>query len=131
MNSQHIQVGQLGEAVADKYLTEQGYILLERNYRQKWGEIDLIVQKDITVHFIEVKTVSYKAKADMLQLRNDGYRPEEHVTQAKYDRLARTIATWLQQERYKGHYQLDLVTVHLVPSEMYAQVAYYENIFLD
>ncbi|HMA78673.1 MAG TPA: YraN family protein [Candidatus Paceibacterota bacterium] len=131
MKAQHIQTGQIGEEVAWQFLSAQGFTLLERNHRQKWGEIDLIVLRDITVHFVEVKTVSHETKSAIKTSRQAGYRPEEQVTKGKHQRLARTIETWLAQEGYKGHYQLDLVTVHVVPHETYALVEYYENIVVD
>jgi putative endonuclease len=131
MNSRHIEVGKIGEEITWQFLAEQGFSLLEKNYRQKWGEIDLIVQRDITVHFVEVKTVSHETQAAIASAQKSGYRPEEQVTKGKYQRLARTIETWVAKEGYKGHYQLDLVTVHLVPQETYAQVEYYPNITVN
>ena len=89
------------------------------------------MQKDASVHFVEIKTVSHETKVKLEAEKRLGYRPEEQVTREKYQKLARTIDTWLQQENYKGHYQLDLVTVHLVPQETYAQVEYFENIVVD
>lgn len=131
MDFTHLNVGRIGEEIAWQFLSERGFALLERNYRQKWGEIDLITQVGMTVHFVEVKTVSHETRAAIDAIRRAGYRPEEQLTRAKYDRLARTIATWIAKEGYKGHYQLDLVTVHVVPHETYAQVEYYENIVID
>ncbi len=48
-------VGIQGEDMAAVYLEEQGYAVLERRYKTKFGEIDLIVEKDEVVCFVEVK----------------------------------------------------------------------------
>lgn len=47
--------GAWGEDLALRYLTRHGYTLVERNYRTRYGEIDLIVRKDDTLVFVEVK----------------------------------------------------------------------------
>ncbi len=49
-------LGQEGEDQAAKYLVRQGYKILERNYRTRVGEIDLIALHDGEVVFVEVKT---------------------------------------------------------------------------
>jgi putative endonuclease len=49
-------VGKTGEAVAVEYLLQRGYRILERNYRCRFGEIDLIARDGKTLTFIEVKT---------------------------------------------------------------------------
>lgn len=48
--------GRLGEDLAAKHLLNEGYAILERNFRNRFGEIDIIALKDSTVHFFEVKT---------------------------------------------------------------------------
>jgi putative endonuclease len=47
--------GAWGEDVALRYLTRRGYRLVERNYRTRRGEIDLIVRHEDTLVFVEVK----------------------------------------------------------------------------
>jgi len=49
-------VGKTGEEIAIQYLLQQGYQVLERNYRCRFGEIDVIAQDGRTLAFIEVKT---------------------------------------------------------------------------
>src|SRR5271170_7721572 len=49
-------LGSYGEFLARKYLQAQGYRILEENFKNKLGEIDLIVQDGQTICFVEVKT---------------------------------------------------------------------------
>ncbi len=49
------QTGVQGEEIAEKYLTEQGMLCLERRYREKAGEVDLIMLEGETLVFVEVK----------------------------------------------------------------------------
>lgn len=51
-------VGAIGEGEAAKYLQKKGYQILKRNFYTRFGEIDLIVQKDGVTVFVEVKTKS-------------------------------------------------------------------------
>lgn len=52
------KTGDLGEDIAERFLMKQGFVVVERNYLRKWGEIDIIVQKGGMIYFVEVKTVS-------------------------------------------------------------------------
>lgn len=49
-------LGSYGESLAKQYLLDQGYRVLEVNFRNKLGEIDLIAQDGKTICFVEVKT---------------------------------------------------------------------------
>ena len=52
------EFGALGEKLAAKYLKKNGYKILEKNYKNKLGEIDLIVRDGDEIVFVEVKTRS-------------------------------------------------------------------------
>lgn len=74
------KLGKLGEDVASEYLRRQGYTILERNFRARYGEIDIIVLKDNVVVFVEVKTRG-----------NDSFgTPEESVTPKKLREVIKT-----------------------------------------
>lgn len=51
------KIGDIGEELASMFLVKHGFEVIERNYRKKWGELDIIAAKDNLLHFIEVKTV--------------------------------------------------------------------------
>ena len=50
--------GSQGEAIAQKFLKDQGYKILATNFTCKIGEIDIIAQQKKTIVFVEVKTKS-------------------------------------------------------------------------
>jgi ribonuclease HII len=50
------QIGDSGETKACEYLEENGHIVIERNWKTKWCEIDIISQFEDTLYFVEVKT---------------------------------------------------------------------------
>ena len=56
MSEQRRMVGNAGEEAAVQYLLQRGYHILQRNYRCRFGEIDLIARDGATLAFIEVKT---------------------------------------------------------------------------
>jgi putative endonuclease len=80
-------LGRLGEDCAAAFLTDAGYRLLERNWRCSQGEIDLVVERDGEVVFVEVKTRS-----------GVGFgHPFEEITAEKLARLRRLAAAWCRQ----------------------------------
>ena len=126
-------VGQFGEALAARYLQDEGYEVLERNYWKKWGEIDIVAretgQAGKKVHFVEVKSVSYETKQALVQAVSHGtWRPEELVHRFKLHQIHKALETWLSERNYTGDWQIDVVTVRLVPRETFATVNLIENI---
>lgn len=55
-NMKNIRKGAAGEIFAASLLRNEGYRILARNYRTKFGEIDIIAEKNGCIHFVEVKT---------------------------------------------------------------------------
>lgn len=51
-------LGRFGEDVTVRYLKNRGYVIFKRNYRSRFGEIDIIAEKDNLLLFVEVKTRS-------------------------------------------------------------------------
>ena len=54
--SDFLRLGERGEALAWNFLRKQGYSLLEKNYRTRFGELDVIARKGGVLVFLEVKT---------------------------------------------------------------------------
>lgn len=127
----HLKVGALGERLAAKWLEDRGYKIVGRHYLKKWGEIDIIAEKAGIVRFVEVKSVSYETRRELEDRVSHGtHRPEENVHHSKLGRLRRAIETWVAEQSYKGEYQLDVVTVRMVPREKFAVVDMIEHVVL-
>jgi Holliday junction resolvase-like predicted endonuclease len=125
-------IGNQGELITAKYLTRQGFVVLEMNYLRKWGEIDVIVKRDATVHFVEVKTVSYETKIDLERAVLRGtWRPEENVHAFKRRKLARAISSWIAEHKWQGDFQIDVAAVRTVPRETYATIKIIPNIIIE
>ena len=137
--ARHNEIGIIGEDIAVKFLRERGYVILERNYLRKWGEIDIVTRETSgKVHFVEVKSVSYETKSDMdwalfgdSTVPHGTWRPEENVHKNKQERLKRAIQTWLLDNTYEGTFQIDIITVRVVPGEKYAKVHIIPNVVFE
>ncbi len=96
------QIGRQGEQLAVDFLEAQGCVIVARNWRCRFGEIDIIAERDRIIHFIEVKTRRGSAF---------GY-PEESVTSAKRQRWFRAIEYWLQFVAPQVRtYQADVISI--------------------
>lgn len=139
------KIGDLGESIAVKYLKNKGFSIIQRNYRKKYGEIDIVArgtkspakdkvshETDEVVHFIEVKSVSYETKR-MLDsaVSHETYRPEELVHNFKLNQIRKTAETWISENYWNGEVQVDVVAIHMVPREKYAVVRYIENVTIE
>ena len=58
MSEKRSLLGRKGEDLAASFLNQQGYRLLVRNYRQRYGEIDIIARDGACIAFVEVKTTT-------------------------------------------------------------------------
>lgn len=136
------RVGDLGERIAVKYLKNKGFLIVTRNYRKKYGEIDIVTRgtestnkskfSRETVHFVEVKSVSYETK-EMLDwaVSHETYRPEELVHSFKMNQIRKTAETWVTENHWSGEVQIDVVVVRMVTREKYAVVKHIENVIIE
>jgi len=117
------QLGKLGENLACEYLVKKGYKIIDCNFRQKWGELDIISKApDRTLVFVEVKTMTGSG--------GNGLQPEDQLTKSKLQKLKRTASL------YAGHnsklikddkgWQIDLIALTI--KEEKCVIRYYENI---
>lgn len=122
---QHI--GEIGEDIAVKHLVKHFFEILDRNYRKKWGEIDIVAKKDNILHFIEVKTVNVSPET-----KNGSYQPEENVHVWKRQRLARAIKTYLLEKKVSDEteWQVDIMAIFLDFKIRKAKIRLTENIIL-
>lgn len=107
METQKQIVGQLGEKIAKNYLIRKGYKIVDQNYRQTWGEIDIIAKKDKTWFFVEVKTMIKFGDSEQ------NLTPEDQMTQSKIKKLNRTLLSYLNHFHIDEEWQLDLIAIEI------------------
>ncbi len=116
------KIGEIGENVACMFLVKHNHKILDRNYRKKWGEIDIVCEKKNKLHFIEVKTVS----------RATEHLPEENVHYQKLKRLGRAIRTYLLEKEIEDEkeWQFDVMAVFLDFKTKKAKIRITEDVIL-
>lgn len=118
MKSRTKDLGKWGEKVASEYLAKAGYQVLERNARTEYGEIDLIVEREGTLVFVEVKTRRSSAY---------GY-PEEAITRLKIDHMIASAEAYLQTIMdFEGDWRIDVVAVEINELDNQPLITHFPN----
>ena len=113
--------GILGEEVASNFMIARGYRILERNYRCKGGEVDIIARdpQDKSLVFIEVKTrrsLSYGV-------------PQLAVTPFKQRQISKATLTWLSKNRlHDSNARFDVIAI-LLHTDGSHQIEHIKNAF--
>ncbi len=117
-------LGRYGELVAERYLLDHGFTIIDRNWRCRAGELDLVAREGTVLVFCEVKTRSSTAFGD----------PAEAVSNRKAVRLQGLAVQWLTDRRarvgaeYWPELRFDVVCV-LRPRQGAASVRHVRGAF--
>lgn len=107
-------LGQIGEQMAVRYLENNNYRILARNWMAGHGvhcvgEIDIVAQKGDEIHFVEVKCRS-----------NDGgtpdFSPEGAITPMKLEKIERSVEQYLLENCSSNKVFIDLVSINFPPN---------------
>lgn len=129
-------VGDEGEEIACEYLVKKGYKIMGRNYRIKFGEIDIIARKksklfrnllfggDKTIYFIEVKTITGS---------EENFFPEEKVDRRKQQKLRRLTEVWLEKNKFPQNQscQIDVIGIMINGVGERPEIRHFENVVED
>jgi putative endonuclease len=117
MPTKRQSLGAWGETLALKFLTRRGDILITRNYRTRYGELDLVTRRGDAIVFTEVKT-----------RRTDAYGlPETAVTESKQRRLVESALTYLAAHpEHDGDWQIDVIAVRPAAG-LAPEIVHFEN----
>lgn len=130
--AKHNQIGKIGEEIACKWLNSRGFTIIQQNYWKKFGEIDIVARETAKIHLIEVKSVSYETKHELdYAVSHETWRPEENVHKDKQRKLKNAIQAWLIENKYEGEWQIDILSVQIVPREKYALVKLLDNVIFE
>ena len=119
-SSNNKKTGNNGEERAAKFLVHAGYRVLERNYRSRYGEVDIIVCKDDTVVFVEVKTWP----------NGDFFSLAQAVGKQKQKRIIKTAKCFLAEHRQYNEYyvRFDLIALDMPGHD---EIYHIENAFSE
>jgi putative endonuclease len=113
------KIGVVGEKIASNFLLKNGYKLLNKNYRTKYGEIDLIALKNNVIHFIEVKT----------KTSNLPIYPYEAVNDKKITKIKHVINIYLKNMNYEDKkLSIDVFSIILDKDNEIKDLKIFENI---
>ncbi len=107
------KVGKLGEDFAVEYLISKGHIILDRNFRIKLGEIDIITNFQNKIHIVEVKTS-----------QSLNVKPEENMNIQKMRKVAK-LGEIYSKERL---FCIDFIGVSLKKDFSLEKITHLENI---
>lgn len=109
--------GRWGETVAQQFLVARGCEIIARNFRTRYGEIDLIVRDERTIVFVEVKT----------RVRDSG-AGEASVDWRKQQRIVRAARAYVQHAP-DAVYRFDVLVVLYVPRTPTVRIRHYRDAF--
>jgi putative endonuclease len=119
----NIETGKIGENIACRYLLKNSYLILARNHKERFDEIDILARDSYgTLVFCEVKTISRN---------NSGFMPEDNLSKEKWQKMVRASEVFLA--RHPGliwedaGWQIDLIAIVLENNKL-ADLRHYKNI---
>ena len=89
-------IGSKGEQIATEELIRLGYRIIDRNWKTKLCEIDIIAMREGVLYFVEVK---YRGTSQ----QGDGF---DYITDAKLKHMYRAAELWVLRHRWAGEYIL-------------------------
>lgn len=117
------RLGRLGEKLAAEHLVRSGFRIVERNYRTRWGELDIIAFDGTTLAFCEVKTRRLTAGAGS---------PFDALRQRKRARVRKMAGSWLIERTrrpYAEEVRFDAIGVSFDPAGELVSIEHLENAF--
>ena len=97
----HNQLGRWGENVAADFLEQQGYLIVERDWRHGHSDIDIVAFRDAVLVFVEVKTRSSLAYG----------QPYEAVDAQKIQHITAAADNYLRQQDRYCPWRFDIISI--------------------
>lgn len=121
----NLEIGRKGEILAAQYLQNRGYTILHINWRagktqNEKGEIDIVAQKQGTLHFVEVKSRTNS------HFQGD-FAPANAMHRKKNATLARVAEKYIEINEIDQIIQFDLITVNFLPNNSHS-ISYLANV---
>lgn len=111
------KIGKLAEDLAASDLKQKGYQIIERNFSNRFGEIDIIAKDKDTLVFVEVKA----------KIGEQFGHPEEMINKGKLSKIRHMAEVFLDGENILC--RIDIVAVVLNPDYSLLRLTHYENVY--
>lgn len=116
------KIGKLGEDTATAYLESLGYEILERNWRFRRAEIDIICKEKNILIFVEVKAKSYTFYG----------APEESISAYKEGLIVDAASQYMVEKNHEWEIRFDIISIvfdkNLVPKIAHFKDAFFPGI---
>lgn len=113
----HIELGQEGERIAVNHLVNKGFDIVDRNYKWKNSEVDIICKKDNVLIVVEVKTRNSIALGE----------PYLSVTRSKQRQIIKVTNHYIEQKNVQEEIQFDVISIIL--NQHQTKIEHIENAF--
>jgi putative endonuclease len=117
------RLGARGEQLAAEHLQRRGFRILERNFRTRWGELDIVAFDGCVLAFCEVKTRRASARCGT---------PMEALDRAKRTQVRKMAGRWLAERPrrpYAAELRFDAIGVTIDPTDRLVALEHLEGAF--
>jgi len=111
--------GKWGESLALEFLNKKNYVTVARQWRSRFGEIDMIVKNEEYIVFVEVK----------LRKNSNFAQAREYVGKTKQSKLRATAGLWLALHQTKLQPRFDVIEIYAADENQRPQIIHIENAF--
>ena len=114
------ELGAKGEKLAAKFLKRKGYKIVQRNYRCRLGEIDIIAEQDRSIIFVEVRSK-----------QSERFGPPQYsITRAKRGQISKTALCYIKEKRLvERSCRFDVIAITFSPESRKPEIEHIENAF--
>jgi putative endonuclease len=125
--AEHNEIGKIGEEITKEFLVKHGFSVLSTNYRTRYGEIDIVAEKDKKLRFVEVKSVKVR---DFENVGSLHVKPEDNLTGDKWRKFVTSAEIYLNNRGVSSEtlWQLDLACVYIDTESRRGKVVLMENV---
>ena len=113
------EIGRIGEHYATEFLISHNYEILERNWRFKKAEIDIIALLNNCLIFIEVKAKTYTSYG----------QPEESISEKKEAMIMDAAQRYMESINYEWEVRFDIISIILSKSHKLIKIEHFQDAF--
>lgn len=121
-------IGNLGERVAEEYFRRHGFMVLGRNIRSRFGEIDIVAKSkaDSCLHIVEVKARTCVEFPD--ERLENAYDPGDNLHARKIRKLGQMALWYVAMTNWEGEWQIDGLVIWLRKWDGIARVRHFPQL---